>query len=112
MNVNEVGSDERITVKNSDRDIDRDNSGNITGAKVTAKYGIKEVAYDDVTDKNLKDTVVRFYDELPTELHVNCMVTREDGNIGFAKVVVTDALGDTLTIESDKITLFNGTVLH
>ncbi|MBP5427590.1 MAG: hypothetical protein J6Y29_06895 [Clostridiales bacterium] len=112
VNVNEVGSDERITVKNSDRDIDRDNSGNITGAKVTAKYGIKEVAYDDVTDKNLKDTVVRFYDELPTELHVNCMVTREDGNIGFAKVVVTDALGDTLTIESDKITLFNGTVLH
>jgi len=63
----------------------------VVGATLTAKYGIKRVTYSD-------GCVIQFYDELPTELFVNCKVVDEEENEKVLTAVVMDAIGDTATI--------------
>lgn len=103
INISNVTPADRL--KTTSSDITKNSAGTqIVGAKVTAKFGIKSVEYTD-------GCVVRFYDELPTELYVNCLIaTKQDGEQNetdeavFTGATITDALGDTLIIESEKVT--------
>ena len=97
INVSRVKSVDRIKTSSEDITVDdEENPTQIVGAKIKAKYGIKQVRYAD-------GCVLQFYDELPTELYVNCLIADEDNQSVFVGAVVTDALGDTLTIESDRV---------
>ena len=63
----------------------------ITGTTAIAKFGIKQIEYGD-------GTIVKFYEELPTELFINCKVKEGNSDI-LTTAVVTDALGHYLTID-------------
>lgn len=96
INSTSVSDGDRI--KTSVDKIQKDSSNRIIGAKITAKYGIKQVKYED-------GSVVAFSNELPEELYINCLIAgAEEGQVKFNGAVVTDAIGDTLTIYSDKVT--------
>ena len=69
----------------------------VIGATLTAKFGIKKVTYSD-------GCVIQFYDELPTELFVNCKVVDAQGQDAILTAVVMDAIGDTATITESGVT--------